>query len=379
MADSNQLNKCRNIAKTMLIAVFVGLLWLPLLEKLLNWDETPQLNEKRSLATFPHLPRTFSSTRDFISGLDRYYSDHFGFRRRLVYWGQRWRQICFKESPLPSVIIGRNGWLFYSDTQTIEDIRATTSLSVKQLQDWRSLLERRRDWLAARGIAYIFVIAPDKHSIYPENLPAWLKKVGSLTKLDQFITHMRANSTVPILDLRPVLLQAKKNAATYLLTDTHWNQYGAFVGYQELIRALSKQLPGLEPLPIGAFERKTVLEEGGNLAAMLAQKQVILEQDSPKLSPRPPLAPLGRATAKTGAPYLTTENTNANGRAVVFRDSFSEAWAPLIGYHFSEVIYCWQYNWSRSLLEQEKPNVVIDELLEHYFYQQDPVKLSGIL
>ncbi|MEI9865253.1 MAG: hypothetical protein WDN00_12025 [Limisphaerales bacterium] len=49
----------------------------------------------------------------------------------------------------------------------------------------RCCWKKRRDWLAKRGIAYLFVVAPDKHSIYPEELPGWAVKVRPQTKLDQ--------------------------------------------------------------------------------------------------------------------------------------------------------------------------------------------------
>jgi hypothetical protein len=174
--------------------------------------------------------------------------------------------------------------------------------------------------------------------------------------------------------LRPALLRAKPAGVTYLRTDTHWNQFGAFIGCQELIGTLSRQMPGLEPLPIDAFEMRTVSQPGGNLAAMLAQRATILERDCPTLTPRPPLQPL--PATRTGATTLRTDNSRGKGKAVIFRDSFSEAWIPFIGYHFNQVIYCWQYNWDARLIEREKPDVVIDEMLEHYFYGQDPGSLK---
>ena len=376
MANPLQFEQAGKAMKMALIVAFIALLWLPTLDGLFHWDQTPQLNEKRALARFPAMQPGLSGLRSFVSGVEAFYNDHFGFRKRLVYWGQRWRHAWFKESPLPTVMVGQNGWLFYSDDQTIEDIRATALFEPKELQAWKSLLECCRDWLAQRGIRYVFVVAPDKHDIYPENLPAWIKQVGPRTKLDQFITHMKANSTVPVLDLRGALVRAKKSGPTYSLTDTHWNQYGAFMGYRELMQTLSRQLPGLAPLPVDAFELKTSLEPGGNLASMLAQKEVIQEKDYPRLTPRPPLAPLQVTKDKADPACVFTENPGRTGKAVIFRDSFSEAWVPFIGYHFNKVIYCWHYNWTRSLLEQEKPDVVVDELSEHFFYQQEPAQLK---
>ncbi len=93
----------------------------------------------------------------------------------------------------------------------------------EQLHDWQVLLEKRRDWLARRGIAYVFVVAPDKHTIYPEELPNWVTKVRPQTKLDQFYDYMHAHSTVPVLDLREIVRGGKKTCPTYFQTDTHWN------------------------------------------------------------------------------------------------------------------------------------------------------------
>ena len=375
MLDPRQIHRARSAVKVVLMGVFLALLWLPNLEAVFHWDELPQVNEKRALAKFPALQPGLAGLRSFVNGLEAFYNDHFGFRKRLVYWGQRWRTVWFQESPLPTVMIGRDGWLFYSDDQTLEDIRATTLFKPDRLQAWQSLLERRRDWLARRGIRYVFVVAPDKHNVYPEKLPAWIHQVGPRTKLDQFVAHMKVHSTVPVLDLRPALLRAKSNGPTYLLTDTHWNQYGAFVGYQELMQTLTAQLPGLAPLSLEAFDRSTGTEPGGNLAAMLAQATTP-ENNCPKLSPRPPLVPLRVAKDKAESARVFTENAERTGKAIIFRDSFSQAWAPFVGYHFNQVIYCWQYHWSRPLIEDEHPDVVIDELLEHYFYQQEPAKLA---
>ncbi len=340
-------------------------------------DKVPQVNEKRVLARFPVFGSGISGMRHFITGLEGYYNDHFGFRKRLIYWGERWRLSWFNESPTGNVMVGQNGWLYYQDDQSVADMRRASSFSVKQLQAWKSLLENRRYWLAKRGIHYVFVVPPDKHNVYPEYLPDWIKPVGTVTRLDQFMEYMKRNSTVSVLDLRQPLLHAKRNGVIYFQTDTHWNEQGGFVGYQELIHSLSAQMPGIKPLPMTAFDIATNSQPGGNLASMLAQDKLVTEKYGATFSARPPLQQLVLHKNSSGVATLSSTNSNATGKAVVFRDSYSEAWAPFIGYHFNEVIYRWQYRWDCSLIEKEKPIVVIDELLEHYFYQQNPETLAS--
>lgn len=338
-------------------------------------DNVPQVNEKRVLARFPIYESSVAGARHFISGLEAYYNDHFGFRKRLIYWGERWRLSWFSASPTSKVLVGQNGWLYYQDEQSLADIRRTTSFSDKQLEAWKTLLEKRRNFLAQRGIHYLFVVPPDKHNVYPEFLPDWIKRTGKTTRLDQFMDYMKKNSTVPVLDLRQPLLDGKKDGVDYFSTDTHWNQYGGFIGYRELMHSLSAQMPELKPLPIEDFEIKTNQHFEGNLFDMLAG-QTAPEKYAVNFLARPPLHQL--ELQKNGNATLSSTNSSGTGKAIVFRDSFSEAWAPFIGYNFKEVIYRWQYSWNIPLIEKEKPNVVIDELLEHYFYQQNPEKLDSV-
>ncbi|EEF58251.1 alginate O-acetyltransferase AlgX-related protein [Pedosphaera parvula] len=381
------LEKISKTTQWVIIALFIGLLWLPALDSYFHLDRAPIPNEKRAPASFPSFNASLDGIRNFISGLDAYYNDHFGFRKQLVKWDRRWRRDWFKESSLADVVIGRDGWLYYSGERMIENFRGMSQFEPKELKDWQTLLESRRDWLAKRGIRYIFVVTPNKESVYPEALPGWMTKVRPATKLDQFLAYMKANSTVEVVDLRPCLLEAKKNCPVYQFTDTHWNFYGGFVAHQELIRALSHQMPRLEPLSYDQFKKHTEDQPGGDLAVMLGQEKTMLEKDFPTLLPNPELPRLkidtdlqlipNKKWPKLTDPTITT-NSKGTGKAIVFRDSFSGSWIPFLGYYFNQVFYLWEYHWEPAFIEQEKPEVVIDEMLERFLYKENATKLKNL-
>ena len=44
---------------------------------------------------------------------------------------------------------------------------------------------------------FVFVLAPDKHWIYPEQMPATITRHGG-GRVDQLLQHLRARSTVPL-------------------------------------------------------------------------------------------------------------------------------------------------------------------------------------
>lgn len=386
MFSQNHLETIRRAAQWTVIAAFIGLLWLPAFDVFFHWDHAPTPDENRLPAKFPVFNRRLDGMRDFIAGLEAYYNDHFGFRKRLIRWNNRWKHDLFDESSVPSVITGRDGWLFYSGEGMVENSLGLAQFQPDDLRQWQSLLETRRDWLARRGIAYIFVIVPNKETIYPEFLPTWMVKARPTTKLDQFVAYMKTNSTVPILDLRPALLEAKKSRHVYLMTDTHWNADGAFAAHQELVRALSRQIPISPPLAVEAFERKPLLRTGGDLARMLGQG-TMTERDVVSFAPIPPLQPLPQVRApdllsvnkwnEETCPVFT-KNSGGTNTAVVFRDSFCGSWIPFLGYYFGKTIYIWEETWEPALIEKEKPVVVIDETAERFLCTREPARLKAL-
>jgi hypothetical protein len=303
--------------------------------------------------------------------LETYFNDHFGYRKRLVHWHNNWKYSLFRDKIGTGVIIGRDDWLFYNDDDMVEHYRGIRQFSEQNLLEWQALLEHRRDWLAQRGIKYLFIVAPDKQSIYPEQMPAWLTKVRPDTKLDQFLAYMRAHSTVDVMDLRPALRGARQIAPTYYRTDTHWNLFGGFVACQEIVKSLSKQQPGLEPASLDSFEQENKLTRGGDLANLLGfDIAEISEDNSISLSPKTNLPAL-----KIGA--NATINTNAQGSAIVFHDSFGDAMEPFLGYSFGKVVYIRQQDLDAKLIEMEKPTIAISEIVERKFNVSDPKTLMA--
>ena len=58
---------------------------------------------------------------------------------------------------------------------------------------WRTAIEGRRDWLAERGVRYVFGLAPNKPSIYPEMLPNHIRRRRGRTRMDRFKEYLEEN------------------------------------------------------------------------------------------------------------------------------------------------------------------------------------------
>jgi len=382
----DNLRPRRPWADYVLIAGFMFLLWTPTLDSFFKLDHSRPPGENRLPAPFPEWPRARpGDAQKFLGGLESYFNDHFGFRKKLIRWFQNWKIGLFHDRTVYNVITGRNGWLFTSDLQMVEHYLGMTKFTPAQLKSWQTLLEKRRDWLAQRGIQYLFVIPPDKQTIYPEELPAWLAATvpaGCETKLDQFLKYMQVNSTVPILDLRQPLQAAKKIAPTYLQNDTHWNLFGGFVACQEVIKVLARQFPDLPALRLEDFQWTNLPATGGDLARMTGSDAVEKNYfefypnaglTAFKLSDGTNLVSLWDAHKRS----LIAENPAPLAKtAVVFQDSFGLAWQKFLGYDFKKIIFMPDNReFNAAVISESHPDVVINEMLERYFNTLDPEEM----
>ena len=360
-----------------LIGLFFLLLFLPLVDLGLHIDPTSPPSENRLLAVFPRRPDGMAGLEKFQSGWEAYFNDHFGCRKVLVMWHNKLKWSMFHEKNARKVLVGTGGWMFMSEKWMIEHFCGTRTFTEPELNDWQKLLERRRDWLAQRGIKYLFVLAPDKQSIYPEYLPVWLKDLGGQTKVDQFFAHMKAHSTVEVLDLRPALIAAKKSTPVYLKTDTHWNQFGTFVACENIVQTLAHQLPGLVAVALDSFDRTNRLAVGGDLVDMRGIRISLAESNAVFFTPKPELPALETfiPTGEHAKDLAIAKNPHGNGLAIIFTDSFGRGWIPFLRYQFGEADFFWQYHVDGPLVERRKPLVVINEMLERFFNVTDPKEL----
>ena len=345
-----------------LIAIFIAALCLPMTGMVLQLDRDAPSGENRTLAAWPQFRWDAASLRALPEQLTRYFEDHFAFRARLVRWQAIVRLYVLGVSPSKAVIKGRDGWLFYADDGAMADYAEAPPFTGAELEQWRRTLQDTSDWLRNQGIAYVFVIAPDKHVIYQEYMPDTIQRTA-VSRTDQLVSYLLEHSTVRVVDLRPPLLAAKARERLYHRTDTHWNDRGAFVGYQSIIDALTEDFPALQHPSRSAFEPRVVRSPGLDLAGMLGLTEVLSEEDL-LLVPRHPTArilePLHPNRRLTHG-RIVTDAPNRGPRALVFMDSFGPALVPFLSEDFSRVVYLWQDNIDPQVVQQERPQVVIQE------------------
>jgi alginate O-acetyltransferase complex protein AlgJ len=359
------------LADLAMSGVFVVMIALPLVGMALGLDASFALDENRTLAARPEFKLDRAALKGFPRKIENYFNDQFGFRKRLIYWLAVSKVKGLGVTSSPDVIVGKDGWLFLAGNLALDSYRSVRPFTPAQLEDYRRVYESRRDWLAAKGIPYLLVILPHKDTVYSEFMPKAYNKVHPRSRFDQLAEHMKAHSTVPLIDVRHEFQQTKDHERLYDFTDSHWNARGGFRAYRRIAEQLSAWLPGFREVKRSDLRETSLVGQGGDLARMLGIADHLPEERLGFV----PLVPWHYHHTKEvlplpagWAPYRTTIATECDDaslpRAVVFRDSFAAHLVPFLSEGFQRVVYLWDYNFDHGLVEREHPNVVIQEMVE---------------
>lgn len=359
----------RRIRYTLLIASFLAIIYLPGIGMILRPQEAASQKGREESRAMPKLTWRLSSIVSYPKDFGEYFRFNFGFRQTLIHWHTKFAGEALDQSSSPMVVEGKQGWLFYGEPRTVDDYRGLLPFTPEQLQQWQQALEQRRDWLAAQGIPFLFVVCPDKHTIYPEYMPDRLNRVHDQTRLDQLMAYMKKHSTVEILDLRPTLWEWKTRYLCYQPQETHWNGVGAFAGYQRIAKRLRQWYPDLRVLELDECVFYQRQNPDTDLLRLQGKEDTLTVMDG--ISPTQPFEARIWTDANdvraSGSTVLYSHRETAPiPRVLMICDSFSTYPMPFLAEHFADARYIWGGGDGfdpQDVLDWQ-PDIVIQELVE---------------
>lgn len=333
------------------IAVFIVLLFIPAVTMPLFRDDGS--TEKRELAEFPSfVDESGKWNEDFTEQLDLYLADHIGFRKLLVEANSAWQAGIFMRSPEDSVIVGTDGWLFYSDTES--DFLNVPRLSERNVGNIVRTLQLMSDYAEARGASFTVSFVPNKNTLYPEHMPYYylpLNGDGDLEALEAAI----AGAGVDYADIRSAF--HVEDDVLYQRTDSHWDYRGALLGYRTIMAASGFEHEKYEGL--GFTERA---DWSGDLAAM-----VYSDAAAPDVQYYPEYDfgyDIVSHETSVEALTLRTKNPEGHGKLLMFRDSFCNTMMPFFAGTFSDAVFSRAYPFPMDNIDRYGADVCVLEIVE---------------
>ena len=357
--------------QVLILILFVGILFSPLLNSQLKIIDEVEGSENRQKASKPNfdIKKLDKYTKDY----DNYYTDNFNLRSNLISLTNQLDFSLFNISPAPhTVTVGKEGW-FYA-AKSAANYKGGNLFSKLELHEFKQELEGRTKWAKENNIDYYVVLIPNKMNVYPEYRPNNILKKSEITRYDQII-NLDSFPGINIIDIRKNIL-AHKTDGPYLYqhTDDHWNQLGAFYGYQEIMKRLTIKHPSLRPFSLNNYN-VSVENTFGNMTSIIGVENEYPEHFI-KVTSRTPLnAHDGiKKGYQPGARInidefeIVKENNNgAKLNCLVIRDSFTWFLIPLLSEHFKKSVYIhdeWKYRMRSDIIEKEKPDIILNIILE---------------
>lgn len=381
------MSKLQKVRDILMASAFLVGINVPVLGAIFKVDPVPSYGR---LAPLPDKPNSLKALARSASSYKDYYNDRFGFRGSLIFLHAKLKHDIFGISPSNSVLIGKDGWLFLKSENVLDDWRRLYPFDDAELDAWQTMLEARQQFLAELGIPYVFVVAPNKHTIYGDRLPDNLQQISDRpSRLDRLIERLEAtNSPVKVVDLRPSLQAASQDHLTYHRTDTHWNLLGAYVGYAQIAGELNEAGVSVD-VPALDRELNIASEEslGGDLSRLMGLKQELTEERVTVQS-----FAACQLSHEDGAP-LEIEDIDIPGdkgtvalcpeanneKIVFFHDSFGKSLYPYLGSQFKRSKFVWSDDFDPEVIRAEMPDIVIQEIVERKLLNgaPDPEELAG--
>ena len=384
------------INNTLIVIVFLLAITLPLVFSDKAGGKI-SVTENRYLATFPAiLTKDMKLAPGFTQGLESWINDNAGGRTRSQKIRANIDYHVFHASPSSLVHVGDDGWFFYTGDNDLEIAMGNYPITQEMLENIKDSQVKIQKALNSRGVQYVIVLAPSKGSVYPEYLGS--KFAVRNTLIDIVTDYLKKNTTIPVINTKGDLLQAKTTRQVYFKTDTHWNEAGAYVGYSAVINGLnqygmihsdpirintypsmhlgdlSTPMGDINLLPEDPFEATQIISpsavrvESGDY---YNQMQKLINQDN---------------VDNVISGYYSFQNEEAEKkRVLIYGDSFFGGWnlTQLLAENFSNLDFVWSGAIRGNVVDQSKPDIVIRESTERYIYtlanQPDPVLLYGPL
>lgn len=284
-----------------------------------------------------------------LNDASNYIADRFALRQQLVTAWAKLNAALLHSSVDEQVLLGREGWLYYSSTL---DDYAGTRLSDAELEQIAQNLAEIQAYAESQGLSFVFTVAPNKNSLYPEYMPGAIENRHENANLPALLPYLRRYG-VRYVDLYSLF---EGGELQYYRTDSHWTARGAATAADELLAAMERA----SSYAAGDFGSGGVHK--GDLYEMLYPAARGAEEE---------LVYLGELSYSCqndpnggNAITIRTENGAAEGALLCWRDSFGNSLYPYLADSFGTALFSRAASYDFTRYDIRDYDVVLIEIVE---------------
>ncbi len=308
--------------------------------------------EKRDLSSFPQIisdDKNFNL--NFTTELDDYLSEHFSFRTKVVSVFSSFKYSVFNESLEEQVIAGKDGWLYFS--KTLDNYTGKNTMSEGKINDLIKTLDIINEYVNSKESEFLFVVAPNKNSIYPEYMPYYFTKTQRETNLD--ILNEKNKHKNYYLNIKSNLVDCDE--LVYHKTDTHWNNLGAIYCYNAIMQKFNRDY-------IDYLKNGYIIKNNweSDLNTMLFPEKEIYDNQI-EFNKKTEFSYISKFRSVEDL-NIETASENGRGKLLMYRDSFTNALLPFLASNFEYSKFSRVLPYRLNELETTHYDYIVIEIVE---------------
>jgi|GEM_PF-3331882 hypothetical protein len=346
------------------------------------WDmfDGPEELRQEWEAPTPTFAPTLSAIKALPGTVRQYLRKRYAYKAEFIQIDSAIKSGLFGHIPAPNSMKGRDGFWFIDDRIAMANVQGVDHPPFDTDEAWQGFFEDAQAEMDARDIDFVFILAPNKHTVHRDKLPEWLDDTyaGNI-RTDRLLATANATLKNEVTDLRVVFADMIADDPTvplYYKTDTHWTELGGALGVQAALSPVFGDLP--DPQVTDMQSRN-----GGDLVRMAGLETSIQEEvpsvrtaadtvcydekgDRFEIETIDPLPVIKYRCETPSAPY---------GRIMVFHDSFGVPAAPAVVALFRESFFYRTFDLDLAAVDLVQPDVVMKVFAERRVHFSDPAKM----
>ena len=310
-------------------------------------------------------------TPETFRRVSTWFNDRLGMRYPLMVLDSHWRLRVWHLRFRGDVLFGTGSWLFFNDSPPLPaahstDLRGSLRMADPDIARLDRQMAATRTQFTACGKTAFVAIAPNKQSIYPEEL----RDGGAYrdSRLDHVLAHLGPEARPMFIDPRSELRanKSRHGVPNYRPTDFHWNDLGAFIAYQKIVSVLA-QNSAIDRPELATLEGVSIRAEnaaGGDVAVRMLYLPWNFPDQNVVLAGLPSL-PLSLDVQRD---RVVITNPQGKRKLLILADSFGPPLATFLARHFAEVEMLSRPTWlavfDGEMAAARKADVTILEIAE---------------
>jgi len=340
---------------TIYLIIFLVILLIPSLGMFIFGASESENGEE---LTMPVLYTEEGINKNYLQELGSLFESRFALRQQMVTAYSEITGKIFHTSAQSGVIVGEDDWLFFNDT--LADYQRTNIITDRQLHNAVRNLELVNEYCDSNGIEFMFVIAANKNTLYPEYMPYYLIP-GEGPSNRELLSDLLADTDVHFMDFGSYDTFLDDDAVYYFHRDSHWNTVGAAIASNVILSGLDVPHHNYVGDEVTAGELHQ-----GDLEQMIYPTDTAVERDT-VFAVMPSFT--YDAPVESNFDFRISTSSSGEGSLLMYRDSFGSALLPFMAEPFENAFFSRSNSCQINDFLAQNPGFLVIEKAERFISQ----------